>query len=79
MASRSSSRSVSCRKKMVPVIVEVEEKRERETSPAKMMRKDFFGESAKEVVKRRGQNVRAYSIIKTKKVVDRELSLRKRF
>ena len=78
MASRSSSRSVSCRKKMVPVIVEVEEMRERETSPAKM-KKDFFGESGKEVIKRRGQNVRAYSIIKNKKVVDRELSLRKRF
>ena len=44
MASRSSSRSVSCRKKEIPAIVDVEEKKERETSPSKMMQRDFLGQ-----------------------------------
>jgi hypothetical protein len=58
MASRSSSRSISCRQKEVKAIMEVTEADERKTSPGKRMRK---GASFDERISKKVEHKRDYS------------------
>lgn len=78
MTSRNSSRSVSCRRKLVRVIEETDERKEREASPEKRITKGVSVNEPKMADdSRKGQNIRVYSIIKTNMVAHVRMYTRK--
>lgn len=76
MASRSSSRSVSCRKKKVFAIEEVDERNERETSPGKRIKKGVSVDAGKVGPGRKRGNIRFYSMMKRKIPAHRDVSVK---